>query len=71
MSTSELYACPRARHVGKYAVLRDKLDADWHGRYSEERQALQDRIVDEFLSAGCASSRTWLVYTAGPMGAGS
>lgn len=71
VSTSELYASPDAPHVGKYCALRDRLDVKWHGRYSVERQALQDRIVDEFVSAGCSSGRPWLVYTAGPMGAGA
>lgn len=71
VSTSELHFSPRAEHVGKYRDIRQKLDEDWHGRYSEARQALQDRIVDEFVGTGTISSRPWLVFTAGPMGAGA
>lgn len=68
--TNELHRDMAARHSGKYARLRESLDEEWHGRYSETRQCLHDGIVDEFVSEGCTSASPWVVLTAGPMGAG-
>ncbi|EOD33492.1 hypothetical protein EMIHUDRAFT_229624 [Emiliania huxleyi CCMP1516] len=48
-------ACQR----GKYAKIRESLDHAYHGVYTAERQALQDRLA-----------HPWLLYTAGAMGAG-
>ena len=38
-------ACQR----GKYAKIRESLDHAYHGVYTAERQALQDRLVDAAL----------------------
>lgn len=56
--------------TGPFADLRHQLDYTWHTHYSASRQALQDGIVTSFLRGGCMAERPWLVFTAGPMGAG-
>lgn len=69
--------------IGKYAAIRATLDYTYHGVYSEYRQQLQDRIVDEVLrnTTGIRDSTTgrhcvrpqsppWCVFTAGAYGAG-
>lgn len=60
--------------MGRYASTRRALDSDFHGRYSEARQHVQDSIVSFYLTAGalaaCTSARPWLIYTAGAMGSG-
>lgn len=61
---------------GKYASLRSTLDYTYHSYYTRERQGLQDEIIDSILSNSTASADTcsrrapWIVFTAGPMGAG-
>jgi len=57
--------------VGQFAGTRRLLDYEsWHVHYTPQRQAVQDAIVAEFLEAGVRSDTPWLVFTAGPMGAG-
>ena len=56
---------------GPFAASRARLDHDWHRFYSPQRQATQDGIIAAILAKGRASPRPWLVYTAGPMGAGA
>jgi hypothetical protein len=56
--------------AGRYATMRALLDYTWHTHYTVERQAVQDAIVDVFLTAGCRCERPWVLFTAGPMGAG-
>ena len=70
LATSEMYKSTTSHCVGHYVHIRQQLDESWHGRYTEDRQLLQDKIVDEFLAMGCSCKRPWLVFTAGPMGAG-
>jgi len=59
-------ACQR----GKYAKIRESLDHAYHGVYTAERQALQDRLVDAALEGSEPQAHPWLLYTAGAMGAG-
>jgi Zeta toxin len=68
--TDELYASHNQVFVGKYKDARRTLDYLFHVNYTEERQIIQDKIVDQFVNCGCSGKRPWLVYTAGPMGAG-
>eukprot|EP01138_Halocafeteria_seosinensis_P010143 gb/GECG01010358.1/.p1 GENE.gb/GECG01010358.1/~~gb/GECG01010358.1/.p1 ORF type:complete len:296 (+),score=22.65 gb/GECG01010358.1/:1-888(+) len=60
--------------VGKYAYIRRNLDHRYHSKFTAERQELQDSIVDDLLAQtdGKQSTTTlpWIVYSAGPMGAG-
>jgi hypothetical protein len=71
VSTSSWYKSPsEVPFTGPYAATRSMLDYSWHVHYVPERQALQDSIVSRFLANGVRSERPWLVYTAGPMGAG-
>ncbi len=65
---------PDATNVGftpPYASIRKALDEEYHGRYTRERQSLQDLLVDHMVSVcGPPQRRPWLVFTAGAMGAG-
>lgn len=74
-STHEYYQDPDAQPCGRYAEVRAKLDPSFHGSYSRERQALQDRLLDDALrrpngSIAAPSASPWIVFTAGAMGSG-
>ncbi len=63
--------------VGRYTGHREKLDHSVHSYYSPERQALQDLIIDKFVTTAKeiiaheeAPLENWIVFTAGTMGAG-
>jgi len=65
---------------GSYASIREGLDYDYHANYQLERQELQDTVIDTLISSShivdingfhCTTpTQPWLVFTAGPMGAG-
>ncbi|EOD31723.1 hypothetical protein EMIHUDRAFT_112677 [Emiliania huxleyi CCMP1516] len=63
-------ACQR----GKYAKIRESLDHAYHGVYTAERQALQDRLAPPIDASrtrpALPQAHPWLLYTAGAMGAG-
>jgi hypothetical protein len=63
-------AAEGAHHRGPFAAIRSTLDVAYHGVYSPERQHLQDQLVAGMLASAPAQSKPWLIYTAGPMGAG-
>ena len=71
-STQENYAAvsSQATNIGPYAAIRDSLDASYHGAYTPARQRLQDELIAGTLAAGASQPTPWLIYTAGPMGAG-
>lgn len=69
-STNERYASSTEIFVGEYRYTRALLDYRWHVHYKAERQLVQDTIIRKFLEGGVRMDRPWLVYTAGPMGAG-
>ena len=66
--------------VGKYASQRSKLDYSYHKHYIPERQLFHDQLIDGFDKTVVTDSITgrkcevpldnWIVFTAGPMGAG-
>ena len=66
--------------VGKYASQRSKLDYSYHKHYIPERQLFHDQLIDGFDKTVVTDSKTgmtcdvpldnWIVFTAGPMGAG-
>ena len=66
--------------VGKYVKERGNIDYTYHKYYSNKRQLLQDELLQQFLDTvvhDAANNMTcdrpakpWLVFTAGPMGAG-
>jgi hypothetical protein len=80
LSTEKNYAVEEVEFVGKYALERSQLDYSYHRHYCKSRQLLHDQIVDNFLAtrvvdyltnAICESPlNNWIVFTAGPMGAG-
>lgn len=67
---------------GKYAEIRKTLDYNYHSNYTRSRQLVQDSIIDNILrkplihdqdtghTCTTTSSKPWIVFTAGPMGAG-
>jgi endonuclease/exonuclease/phosphatase family metal-dependent hydrolase len=82
-STEDNYALPttdKTRFVGPFQEIRKRLDYTYHRVYHEERQSLQDSIVNELLHAVVSDSasnlsceapvNSWIVFTAGGMGAG-
>lgn len=80
LSTERNYARADAPFVGKYSKERSELDYEYHRRYCEARQHLHDQIIDHFLNTRVVDCCThgvcespvdnWIVFTAGPMGAG-
>lgn len=79
-SSEENYCSDNAKEVGKYGHIRNQLDYTYHKHYSEERQLLHDQLIDLFLKTRVRDSElnieceapleNWIVFTAGPMGAG-
>ena len=70
-STNERYASPVEIFTGDYRYTRALLDyKHYHVHYVPERQLIQDQIIHTFLDSGVKMEKPWLVYTAGPMGAG-
>ena len=79
-SSEENYRCDDAPFVGKYQDIRNRLDYTFHRRYSVERQLLQDELIKSFLNTTVYDRshnvtcevplENWIVFTAGPMGAG-
>ena len=71
MSTSEQHASLTARHAGRFARTRARMDYSYHARYSEARQGVQDEIISSLLlDPRKRAVEPWLVFTAGAMGAG-
>lgn len=66
--------------VGKYKDQRSTLDYTYHRHYSPERQLFHDRMIDMFHNTRIVDTdnnlvcdrplENWIVFTAGPMGAG-
>ncbi len=69
---------PNPQCRGRYATERSSLDYSYHKHYSDERQLMHDKLIDLFKETiiydGDATCDTplenWVVFTAGPMGAG-
>ena len=69
--TFSQYQDANATHAGKYAAIRAGLDTAYHGTYSQPRQALQDRLLDDALQGVEGGRETpWCIFTAGAMGSG-
>eukprot|EP00547_Thalassionema_nitzschioides_P002208 CAMPEP_0194216154 /NCGR_PEP_ID=MMETSP0156-20130528/18425_1 /TAXON_ID=33649 /ORGANISM="Thalassionema nitzschioides, Strain L26-B" /LENGTH=361 /DNA_ID=CAMNT_0038944853 /DNA_START=54 /DNA_END=1140 /DNA_ORIENTATION=- len=72
----------RNRFHGKYTAIRKTLDYNYHSNYTRSRQLVQDIIIDDILrrpfirdpktgyTCATTSLKPWVVFTAGPMGAG-
>lgn len=79
-STELNYCVPaeEAEFVGKYGRYRKGMDYSYHCYYKAERQLLHDEIMDKFMDTVVIDGElicerpleNWLVFTAGPMGAG-
>lgn len=70
LSTTALHGASTMEFFGDYAETRAALDYDYHCNYTPERQELQDKIIAGYLAGGNKCSAPWIVFTAGPMGAG-
>lgn len=79
-STEENYKSSSPLFVGKYKEQRKTLDYSYHSYYTADRQLLHDELIERFhatrvhdakKNAFCeAPLENWIVFTAGPMGAG-
>ena len=79
-STKEAYAATSAEEEAAAAEYvtscspfqreRAFLDLQYHGAYRVDRLRLQDALVQEAILDGSSSEAPWLIFTAGPMGAG-
>ena len=76
-STEENYASADPTFVGEFVHIRSLLDYNYHLHYTPERQYFQDSIIKLFEASVVENKTTcdsnlvnWLVFTAGPMGAG-
>lgn len=61
---------PSGDPAGRYIRFRNGLDLAYHGRYHSSRQRLQDLLIQQTLATGRRYEEPWLIFTAGPMGAG-
>lgn len=79
-TTEQNYCTEKVEYVGRYCEFRKVLDYSYHKHYTPERQLLQDKIMALFNSTVVRDMNTgqlcerpdvnWIVFTAGPMGAG-
>mmetsp|Transcript_31348 Transcript_31348/g.63710 ORF Transcript_31348/g.63710 Transcript_31348/m.63710 type:complete len:352 (+) Transcript_31348:276-1331(+) len=77
-STEQNYKSRDHSFYGPFASLRKSLDYEYHYNYTRERQCVQDEILrkmygDSLHTASNPSKEQgeqWIVFTAGPMGAG-
>jgi len=80
VSTEENHRTDECKFYGKFSHIRKTLDYSYHSNYTFERQMFQDAIVDYFLRTALLTDKNgemcttptepWIVFTAGPMGAG-
>eukprot|EP01059_Diplonema_ambulator_P004971 TRINITY_DN1471_c2_g1_i2.p1 TRINITY_DN1471_c2_g1~~TRINITY_DN1471_c2_g1_i2.p1 ORF type:complete len:307 (+),score=94.74 TRINITY_DN1471_c2_g1_i2:1405-2325(+) len=72
--TAELHQAKHSRYTERYKRQREMVDRSFHGNYTLERQALQDRIIDtlvpRWMEEGGRVRNPWLLFSAGAMGAG-
>jgi len=57
-------------HTQQFGHIRAALDAGYHGHYSLERQAVQDRLIAGVLKGIASQVAPWVIFTAGAMGVG-
>ena len=77
ISTDIAHASGNLDFFGPYIASRGRFDYKYHKNYTQERQAIQDRIIfdmthDESWITGLQDfiPRPWIIFTAGAMGAG-
>eukprot|EP00567_Pseudictyota_dubia_P001074 CAMPEP_0197465812 /NCGR_PEP_ID=MMETSP1175-20131217/64725_1 /TAXON_ID=1003142 /ORGANISM="Triceratium dubium, Strain CCMP147" /LENGTH=289 /DNA_ID=CAMNT_0043001835 /DNA_START=353 /DNA_END=1219 /DNA_ORIENTATION=+ len=79
-STEQNYCSENMFFFGPFAHIREKLDYTFHLNYTLSRQQFQDALISKRLSEPIVSGinsgtfstapEPWIVFTAGPMGAG-
>jgi len=80
LSTEDNHKSSDRDFYGKFAHIRKNLDYSYHCNYTENRQRLQNSIIEDMLDSAmitdikgnvCTTpTEPWLVFTAGAMGAG-
>lgn len=67
-STHGNYQATHGKSYGRYADIRERLDKEYHGTYTRERQAMQDELVAQVIEPGKPHQPSpWIVFTAGAM----
>lgn len=79
-STEQNHCSDDMIFYGRFAQIRGLLDYSYHKNYTFERQRFQDSVIQEFLQGAFITDKDgvvcttptepWIVFTAGPMGAG-
>lgn len=70
-STNHNYSAGEDRtFYGRYANVRSTINYKFHVNYVEARQKWQDLALDKVVIRTQPITRPWVVFTAGPMGAG-
>ncbi|KAL7572069.1 hypothetical protein ACA910_001716 [Epithemia clementina (nom. ined.)] len=79
-STEDNHCSDDREFYGRFANIRKMLDYGYHKNYTFERQRFQDAVIQHFLQLVSITDKDgyvcttptepWIVFTAGPMGAG-
>eukprot|EP00976_Prorocentrum_cordatum_P004041 79158-Prorocentrum_minimum.AAC.2 len=69
-TTKDNYTTDTPAWTGLCKEIRETLDHAYHGYYVEDRQRIQDDIIQDCVGGGVPKENPWIVFTAGPMGAG-
>jgi Zeta toxin len=80
LTTEEIHGVDNTTEFfGPYAHLRKLLDYTWYSNYTQQRQWLQDAIIDDLVDyiegvddgdVCVTPTEPWLIFTVGPRGAG-
>ena len=78
-STEDQFASDTPLFMGPYQHIRKELDYTYHKHYQKQRQWLQDSIIEDLLdqvnvedveNVCVTPHEPWMIFTAGPRGAG-
>jgi len=64
------YGVATMEFSGPFIAERSRLDFEYHGNYTSERQAWQDTVIGRLMMRSKPHPKPWLVYTCGGYGAG-
>jgi predicted ABC-type ATPase len=71
INTSDKYYNSQKIFYGKYQTYRQMMDYDYYNNFTEERQQIQDNIIDEIiLNINSNHKNLWIIYTMGSYGSG-
>jgi hypothetical protein len=69
-STRDNYIAEGRDVYGEFKQIRAARDFAYHGNYTKKRQLYQDMLVKNVVGAAVGKKESWIVFTAGAMGAG-